>query len=153
MQRVVYDSDSDLVVGVVGEAFSGKFFTFFGAPLEQVEENSDLDMRGALERTTEDLLATARELDGKEIRCKVLFRYGYVTKSKVVLEGPFKKVASASHLMDEVMQFMLGDMHAKSKAFKCEFRIEKKVERGNEHVSFLSMVRFPCLQAYQSLVL
>lgn len=148
----MYESESDLVIGVVGEAFSGKFFTFFGAPLNSLEEEG-VDMRGALERTTEDLIETAKEMDGKETRCKVLARYGYVTKSKIVLDGPFKKLTSASQFLEEVMQFMLGDMHAKSKAFKCEFRIEKKVERGSEHVSFLSMIRFPCLQAYQSLVL
>ena len=46
---------------------------------------------------------------------------------------------------------MLGDPYAKSKVFKIEFKIEKKIERENEDVSFLSMIRFPCLQAYQTL--
>lgn len=54
--------------------------------------------------------------------------------------------------MDEVLQFMLGDSHQKSKVFKAEFRLEKKIERGHEDVSFLSIIRFPCLQAYQMLV-
>ena len=143
---MVYEADSDLVIGVVGEAFSGKFFTFFGgACLEENDSLVDLDMRGVLERTAEDLLETAREMDGKETRCKVLCRYGYVTKTKIILDSQFKKVNTSNDLLDEVMQYMLGDTHAKSKAFKCEFRIEKKVERGNEHVAFLSLVRFPCL--------
>ena len=43
---------------------------------------------------------------------------------------------------------MLGDTHQKSKVFKAEFRIEKKVERGHEDISYLSLIRFTCLQAY-----
>jgi hypothetical protein len=43
---------------------------------------------------------------------------------------------------------MLGDTFQKSKVFKAEFKIEKKIERGIEDVSYLSILRFPCLQAY-----
>ena len=150
MQRVVYESDADLVIGVVGEAFSGKFFTVFGAPLGQLEVTDattviDFDMRGILERTADELLTTAKELDGKETRCKVFCRFGYVSKQKTILEGQFRRVSSAHGLIDEVLQFMLGDTHMKSKVFKAEFRVEKKIERGIEDVSFLSILRFPCL--------
>ena len=48
---------------------------------------------------------------------------------------------------------MYGDPTSKSKVFKVEFRIEKKVERGHEDVSFLSIIKFPCLAAYQTLVI
>ena len=47
--------------------------------------------------------------------------------------------------MDEDLQFMLADSHQKSKVFKAEFLIEKKIERGHEDVSLLSIIRFPCL--------
>jgi hypothetical protein len=92
VQRVVYEADSDLVIGIVGESFSGKFFTMFGAPLGQLElanESTliDFDMRGVLERTADELLETAKELDGKETRCKVFCRFGYISKTKVVLDG------------------------------------------------------------------
>jgi len=58
---VVYETDSDLVIGVVGESFSGKFFTVFGAPLGQLELTDEstidaFDMRGILERTADELL-------------------------------------------------------------------------------------------------
>lgn len=85
------------MIGVVGEAFSGKFFTVFGGA------ETEGDMRGALERTAEELLETAKELDGKETRCKVLARFGYVSKSKIVLDSPFKKLTTASAFIDEVM--------------------------------------------------
>ena len=32
VKRVVQDQDSDMVIGLVGEASSGKFFTLFGIP-------------------------------------------------------------------------------------------------------------------------
>jgi hypothetical protein len=44
-------------------------------------------MRGVLERTADELLETAKELDGKETRCKVFCRFGYISKTKVVLDG------------------------------------------------------------------
>jgi ABC-type dipeptide/oligopeptide/nickel transport system ATPase component len=61
VQRVVYEADSDLVIGVVGESFSGKFFTVFGATpgqLELTDESTilDFDMSGILERTADELL-------------------------------------------------------------------------------------------------
>lgn len=93
MQRVVYERSSDLVVGIVGEAFSGKFFTMFGGSQVQPSDSSvDFDMRGVLERTAEDLLHTAATMDGKEVRCKVLCRFGYINKTKVTLDGSFQKV-------------------------------------------------------------
>lgn len=105
----------------------------------------DFDMRGALERVADDLVETAKDLDGKETRCRVSCRYGYITKAKVILSGQFKKIEIGSALVDEVMQYMYGDPTAKSKVFKVEFRIDKKVERGHDDVSFLSIIRFPCL--------
>jgi hypothetical protein len=48
----VLEEQSDMVIGVVGEAFSGKYFTVFGAPLGLMMEDYedelpiDLDMRG-----------------------------------------------------------------------------------------------------------
>ena len=78
------EESSDLVIGVVGEAFSGKYFTVFGAPLGLMMEDYedelpiDLDMRGIFERVTQDLLLTAQDLDGKETRCKVFCRYGFI---------------------------------------------------------------------------
>lgn len=105
-------------------------------------------MRGILERTADELLSTAKELDGKETRCRVFCRFGYIAKQKALLDGQFRRVNSAHGLMDEVMQFMLGDTFQKSKVFKAEFKIEKKIERGIEDVSYLSILRFPCLQAY-----
>ena len=60
---MVFDQFSDLVIGVVGEAFSGKFFTVFGAPLSNVMDADssviDFDMRGIFERIADDLLQTA----------------------------------------------------------------------------------------------
>lgn len=50
--------------------------------------------------------------------------------------------------MEEIFKSMLGDTHVKSKVFKAEFKIEKKIERGNADISYLSLIRFPCLQAY-----
>lgn len=47
----------------------------------------DFDMRGVLERMTDDLVKTAQALDGKETRCKVYHRYGYITKAKIILTG------------------------------------------------------------------
>jgi len=58
---VVYETDSDLGLGVVREAFYGKFFTVFGAPLGQLvltDESTIVDfaMSGILERTADELL-------------------------------------------------------------------------------------------------
>ena len=47
----------------------------------------DFDMRGVLERMTDDLVETAQALDGKETRCKAYCRYGYITKAKLILTG------------------------------------------------------------------
>jgi len=44
-------------------------------------------MRGILERTADEILSTAKELDGKETRCKVFFRFGYISKTKILLDG------------------------------------------------------------------
>jgi hypothetical protein len=52
---VIYERDSDLVIAVVGEAFSGKHYTIFGSG-----NTIGLDMRGALERVTDELLDTAK---------------------------------------------------------------------------------------------
>jgi hypothetical protein len=63
----------------------------------------DFDMRGILERTADELLSTAKELDGKETRCRVFCRFGYIAKQKALLDGQFRRVNSAHGLMDEVM--------------------------------------------------
>ena len=99
---MVYEASSDLVVGIVGEAFSGKFYTLFGAPLS--ERTSDMvDMRGVLERITDDLLQTAEGMDGKEVRTKVFVRYGYLSKTKLGLENTYKKVSHGQNLLEDIM--------------------------------------------------
>ena len=60
---MVYEADSDLVVGVVGEMHSGKNFTVFG--MNEGETSLDLreEMKGVLPRIIEDLMAAEYDLN------------------------------------------------------------------------------------------
>jgi hypothetical protein len=90
-----------------------------------------MEMRGVLHRLTDDLLYTAGELDGNETRVKVFVRYGLISREMLQLSNsiPFTRVESAHDLVEDMFHWMLGDTHFKSRVFKIEFRIEKKVQR------------------------
>ena len=113
------------------------------------------EMIGILPRAVQDLLNCTHELNGEQIKVSLQGRYGFLKNNQTTLSlvaAPFVPVLNRENFTNKVMQLTTEDPLAHIKTMLIQFRVEKMVTNEHTDVNYLSIYRFPSLDAYKSVI-
>ena len=112
------------------------------------------EMVGILPRCVQELLNCQADLNGDQLKVVVSGRYGFVKPNQTSL-GPsnaFVPILNTENFTNKVLSWTTNDSMAQIKTMLIQFKVEKMVTNEQSDVNFLSIYRFPTLDAYKTTI-